>query len=290
MSKWTMGATVFGLMMMSGGDALAQSSGSMVPDRAFFAGAGVSANWTSYPNQDVFGQGLANIYDAGGALYAQGQAGGSTSPYMAAQTDISPVLQLGYFQRFAGSDWLWGAKFTYNYLGASTTQENFLIPQAGGYTGSISGALEGNVYARQYTMKVDNQFELIPFLGYAFDRGYVYGGAGPSLTRMKSELNGLIGFADLFGQTSDITGAPDSFSTTNWVWGASFVAGATYFLAPGWFLDVNYAYALNGTATNRFHAPFSTVHNGLTFTGIAFGHYSGTADVQTLSLTINKTF
>ncbi|GGF85181.1 hypothetical protein GCM10007301_51350 [Azorhizobium oxalatiphilum] len=269
--------------------AQALPAGSSVPDRAFFVGAGGSLNSSTYPNQDVFGQGLSNIYNSAG-LYAQGEAGGSTSPYLPAQTDISPMLQFGYFQRFAGSNWLWGAKFSYNYLGASSTQDNFLIPQAGRYVGGVTGDLLGNVYAHQSVLKVDNQIDLVPFLGYAFDKGYVYGGAGPSLARMKSELNGLIGFADLFGQTSDITGAPDSFSSTNWVWGATLLAGATYFITPDWFIDLNYSYTMYGTKENHFAAPFSTVHNGLTFNGVAFGYYSGTSDVQTLSLTLNRAF
>lgn len=288
---WTVVAV--GAMILGGvGGAQAQQAqlaGGGVPQKGFFVGAGGSLNFSTFPDQDVFGQGLSKIY-SGDTLVARGEAGGSTSPDLSAQTDIAPMAQLGYFERFAGSNWLWGAKFTYNYLNASATQDNFLIPQAGYYTGDVSGVLQGNVYAHSYTMTATNQFALVPFVGYTFDKSFLYLGAGPTLTRIKSELNGLIGFASLFGDHLDLTGAPQSFSSTNWVWGGTVSTGVTYFFATDWFIDLNYTYTMSTTKTNRFAAPFSTLNDGYTFTGLALGTYSGTVDVQAVMVSINKVF
>ena len=43
--------------------------------------------------------------------------------------------QAGYFSHFGNSQWLWGAKLSYNYLGAEATSENIAVPQDGGFTG-----------------------------------------------------------------------------------------------------------------------------------------------------------
>lgn len=282
-------ATVAGAAGAQAQTAPASAAPSMVPTSAFFVGAGASANSVTYPNQDVYALGLADITKAG-APFAKGYAAGNAYPYMSTDTTISPVLQLGYFQHIGATPWMWGAKFTYNYLGSSAVQNNFLIPQNGHYAGTVSGVLAGNVAARSYQMNVKNQMSLIPFLGYSFDRSYVYAGAGLTLSQISSSLNGLVGFADIMGSHFDLTGAPQSFSATNWVYGGTVEAGVTYFLAPGWFLDVNYSYTANTTKTNSFAAPFSTVHDGLTYSGWALGTYSGTADVQSLQFTINRTF
>ncbi len=281
-------ALVAGTVTMAG-SALAQTSPDGVPQRGIFAGAGAALNFSTFPNQDVFGQGLSQIYQ-GSDFIARGEAGGSTSPYLSSQIDIAPVLQLGYFERFSGTPWLWGAKFTFNYLNSASTQNNFLIPQAGYYGGTVSGAMDGNVYAHSYTMTATNQFALVPFLGYSFDKSFIYAGAGPTLTQVKSDLNGLIGFAALFGEHLDLTGAPRSFSSTNWVWGATLSTGVTYFFAKDWFIDLNYTYTMSTTKTNTFASPFNTTHNGYTFSGVALGTYSGTTDVQAVMVSINKVF
>ncbi|MFG1392902.1 outer membrane protein [Xanthobacter agilis] len=290
MNTWIRTGLLTGAMLWGGAHAAqAQVAATGVPQKGFFVGAGGSVNFSTFTNQDVFAQGLSQIY-SGDTLVARGEAGGSTSPDLSGQTDFAPMVQLGYYERFSGSNWLWGAKFTYNYLNASSSQENFLIPQAGYYTGEVSGALAGNVYARSSTMKATNQFALVPFLGYAFDKSFVYFGGGPTLTQIKQELNGLVGFASLFGDRLDLTGAPVSFSSTNWVWGGTVSTGVTYFLAPDWFVDLNYTYTMSTTKTNRFAAPFDTLHDGLTFTGVALGTYSGTTDVQAVMVSINKLF
>lgn len=260
-----------------------------MPRSGFFGGLGGSANSVTFPNQEVYGLGLSDIYQAG-SLVARGYAAGDTTPYLGSSSTIAPVLQLGYYQTIGDSNWLWGGKLTYNYVGASGNRENFLIPQAGAYGGTVSGQLEGNVYAHSYQMNLRHQFALVPVAGYAFDRGFVYGGAGPTLSQIASNLNGLIGFADINGSRFDLTGPPASFSATNWVWGATVVVGGTYFFAPSWFIDVNYSYTVSNTETNAFAAPFSTVHGALTFTGLALGTYSGTADNQALMVSINKVF
>lgn len=289
---WTAGLLMAGLTAAQAqvaAPAPAGAAASIVPWSAFYVGAGGAVNSATFPNQDVYGLGLSDITKAG-APFAKGYAAGNAYPYMASDTSISPIIQFGYFQHFGDTPWMWGAKFSYNYLGTSTEQQNFLIPQNGAYAGAVSGTLAGNVGARSYQMSVKNQMSLVPVVGYSFERSFLYMGAGLTLSQISSNLNGLVGFADIMGSHFDLTGAPQSFSAKNWVYGGTVVAGTTYFFAPGWFLDLNYSYTANTTKTNSFAAPFTTVHDGLTYSGWALGTYSGTADVQSLQLSINKTF
>ena len=57
-------------------------------------------------------------------------------------------------------------------------------------------------------------------------------------------MNGLVGFAFVDGGIVDQSGAPQNFSSSNWLIGGAAVVGVTYFLTPSWFVDLNYSYAL----------------------------------------------
>jgi hypothetical protein len=81
------------------------------PAAGFFAGLGGSYNSVNFSNQNIFAQGVSNVYQ-GGAVVASGAAGGPTDPSSSIQSTLAPTAQVGYFQHFPGSDWLWGAKFS----------------------------------------------------------------------------------------------------------------------------------------------------------------------------------
>src|SRR6202789_1430306 len=108
-------------------------TGSIVPNSAFFLGLGGSANWTNFGHQHVYAIGTSNVF-TDGVLSASGSAQGPTNIHMEDRFAFAPSFQGGYFQRFGASDWLWGAKLSYNYLGSTSTNYNSIIPQFGSYS------------------------------------------------------------------------------------------------------------------------------------------------------------
>lgn len=267
-------------------------STTVVPNSAFFGGFGGSFNSTRFTDQNVYAQGVSAVFqDDSQSLFALGAAGGSTSPGFGNESTFSPALQGGYFGHFGNSPWIWGAKLSYNYLGAEAKSENIAVPQAGGFIGGSASSFTGNVVIRSYETKIQNQILLTPFVGRSFDRSYFYFGAGPTLSQVKSTLSGVVGFADINGTHYDITGTPDSFSTTNnWVYGGAVTAGATYFLTPSWFIDASYTFAKTRTRTNDFSTPFSTTTDGFTDAGILSGNYGTSTSTQTVSVSLNRAF
>ena len=171
---------------------------------------------------------------------------------------FAPSFQGGYFQRFGASDWLWGAKLSYNYLGATSTNYNSIIPQFGTYTtirNPTPVPFSGPAYVRAAETSVLQEIDLIPFLGRAFGQSYVYAGGGPTLSQTRTRLNGLVGFALVDGGIVDQSGAPQDFSSSSWLFGGAAVVGVTYFLTPSWFLDLNYTYAATAGPHREIREP-----------------------------------
>src|SRR5258707_8995051 len=83
------------------------SSGSMVPNSAFFLGLGASANWVHFTDQHVYAIGTSNVY-VDGILSASGSAQGPTNIGMNGRFAFTPSFQGGYFQRFRATDCLVG--------------------------------------------------------------------------------------------------------------------------------------------------------------------------------------
>jgi len=293
--------TIGGLLAMGGGfgaqaadvtspAGAAAVATALVPHSAFFAGFGGSFNSTRFPDQNVYAQGVSAIY-TDDELYAVGAAGGSTSPGFGTESTFAPGAQAGYFSHFDNSQWLWGVKASYNYLGAEATSENIAVPQEGGFTGGNTASFTGNVVIHSYDTSIENQILLMPFVGRSFDKSYFYFGAGPTLSQVKSTLKGVVGFADINGTHYDITGTPSSFSTTDdWVVGRAVTAGATYFFTPKWFLDASYTFAMTKTKTNDFSTPFSTSTDGYTDVGILSGDYGTSTSTQSVMVSINRAF
>ena len=171
--------------------------GSIVPNSAFFLGLGASANWTNFGHQHVYAIGTSNVF-TDGVLSASGSAQGPTNIHMEDRFAFAPSFQGGYFQRFGASDWLWGAKLSYNYLGATSTNYNSIIPQFGTYTTIANPTpvpFSGPAYVRAAQTSLLQEIDLIPFLGHVFGQSYVYAGGGPTLSQTRTRLNGLVGFA-----------------------------------------------------------------------------------------------
>lgn len=262
--------------------------GSVVPNGGFFGGLGGSYNAINFGTQNVYAVGTSNTY-SNGALVASGSAAGPANIYPPSQSALAPTAQLGYFQHLPASNWLWGAKFGYSYLGATSTTGPALLPQTGSFTGGgVTTPFTGNALVSSYQTILNHQMSFMPFVGRSFERSFVYLGAGPTLSQTETKLNGITGFADINGQHTQITGTPTNFSSTGWVFGGALEIGATYFFDHSWFLDVNYSYSMTGTQKGSYEAPFA--NSTMTEVGTLSGTSSGRITAQAISVSINKTF
>jgi opacity protein-like surface antigen len=276
------------------GASLAQAQSAVgMPANGFYAGAGVSANLMVPTNQSMYSQGISNIFQ-GTTLAATGAAGGPSNPRPPNAATISPSAQLGYFQKLDNSRWLLGGKFTYNYINATATDHFVAVPQSGSFAlvgGGPITAFTGNVVIQSYQITADHQFAFVPQVGYTFDRSFVYFGAGPSLTHTEVKLNNVVGFANINGAAgTSITGAPTSYSSSQWLIGATFAAGATYFLTPSWFIDFGYSFTLTDLWNSTYASPFTNTASGFNTVGVLSGNYGGGLNTHTLTVSINRRF
>ena len=168
-------------------------TGSSVPNGAFFLGLGGSANWMNFGHQHVYAIGTSDTY-MDGVLSASGSAQGPTNIHMEDRFAFAPSFQGGYFQRLGVSDWLWGAKLSYNYLGATSTNTNSIIPQFGTYTTIVNPTpvpFSGPAYVRSAQTSLLQEIDLTPFLGHVFGQSYVYAGGGPTLSQNSDPIEWL---------------------------------------------------------------------------------------------------
>jgi hypothetical protein len=266
---------------------------SSVPASAFFVGLGGSFSSANFGTQDVYAVGTSSVFQ-NGALTSTGSAAGPGSVDMTSELVLSPSVQAGYFQKFSGSNWLWGAKFSYIHLGATSTVNNVLIPQAGSNTpvGGNPVSFTGTAVARTYQTSIEHQMALTPFIGHSFEKSFVYLGAGPTSSRVRTNVNGLVGFANVTGHPTDVSGAPTDFSGSGWVYGASATVGATYFFNSSWFADFSYTYAVTANKTFDYASPFYNPNGaqGSTINGTLVGSSSGKVITQAVAVTINMAF
>ena len=274
--------------------AQARAPAPLVPSSAFYVGLGGGYSSVRFSTQDVYMAGTSDSY-VGDYLVQSGSAGGSASIGMNAQSVFAPSVQGGYFQHFGTSHWMWGAKFAYTYLGANSTVSPALVPQAGSYTYTRSGItlpLSGNVVIGSYQATLNHQFALLPFFGYSFNRGYVYFGAGPTVSEMQTKLSRVVGFAEIRGRPTDVSGRAVDYSSSGWVVGGALAVGGTYFLNSSWFLDASYSFAVTSSLDSSYFAPFTNTHASpaATVTGTLAGTSSGNATIQAITVSINKAF
>lgn len=260
------------------------SSTSLVPTSGSYLGVGASANSTQFNGQTISGTGLTadTIKDK----TAYGIGSGETGVAMGPSYSIAPSVQVGYFQKFDKSDYLWGAKLNYSYLtGSPSTAYNVNIPQYGFFPNGkpLTG---GNAIAGSYQKAITNQFSLIPYFGKSFERSMFYFGVGPTYSQVRTTTNNLIGYAAVDGRTINVTGAPQSFISSQWVYGGAAMIGGSYFIDASWFVDATYTYAMTQNKTSYRNSPFSNPPT----TGSLIGTGTGTATVQTLGVTLNRLF
>jgi opacity protein-like surface antigen len=267
------------------GPAFAQA----VPKKAFYIGLGGGANVTNFSDQSITAIGVSNASNTTtGAHVASGSAGGPPINLgLDSDTSFSPVVQAGYFQQIMDTRWLWGAKFSYSYVHSKSTSNAFLIPQFGSFGAT---AFTGNAVARSFQAGVDHQLAFIPYVGYLFDRSYIYLGVGPTMSRVKTRIDDLIGFADINGSRTDISGTAQTFTSGGWIVGGAVTIGTTYFLDQSWFLDFNYTYGATAKKTASYYSTFLNVNpnNNTTYNGSLIGNSVGSSSTQSFAVTINK--
>jgi hypothetical protein len=262
------------------------------PRIGFFIGLGGSYNSLKF-DQELFSAGVSNVF-GGSTLVASGQAGGPANPFHDNQSTFAPEAQAGFFSHFGNSSWMWGAKFRYKYLGITSTERLVDAPQTGSFTNTgaapANTSFTGNVIIQQSQMRLDHEMVFLAFLGNSFGNTNVYLGAGPALFGTKNFVNHAIGFADINGTHTSISGAPAYYSSSNWVWGAAAQIGATYWFAPTWFLDFNYTYAFSKRYTNNYSSPFTNTSDGFTTTGTLYVSTSTRVTTQAFAVSVNKAF
>jgi opacity protein-like surface antigen len=272
-----------------------------VPVSGFFAGVGVSRSYFNFTNLDSYSQGVSKGYSLVYQSEYTGAASGSTNTgLLNGVSNSSPAAQLGYYQRFSkASPWVWGLKATYAFLNAEAqSDKTLLVPQSGGYTppiGAGNGHLTGNVVIKSVTAKVNNQIGLLPILGRAYKRGFVYLGGGPAWSQTIISNNGVDGTA-----VNVATGRIDSqtdrekynFTGSSWSVGWQVSAGATYFIDSRTFLDLSYSYAQTGYTSIPYSANFRGIDYGdaTLNEGTLSGNTNGAIANQSVILTINRRF
>jgi hypothetical protein len=263
---------------------------SNVPRSGLFIGLGGGYDVGAF-EQYLSGNAVSDVYD-GSTLVASGAAGGPTTRFRGSGSAFGPEVQLGYYSDFPNSDWLWDVKFTYQYPGMTIDDDHESLPQTGSFT-AVDGTttpFTGHVAIGSNQITINHELILAPYIGRFFKNSYVYLGAGPALFGTKSNLNNAVGYAEINGETVDVTGAPASFSSSKWVWGGAVQLGMAYYLTSRWFLDFNYTLALSASYKTAYSAKFSSSNNGLTTSGTAFINAKQTLTSQSLMVSINRVF
>jgi hypothetical protein len=267
-----------------------------LPSAAFFGGLGGGWSSGSFGDQSVYGRGTSYSPPYGINTAQVGSAAGSTGLDLNTQSALTPMIQAGYFQHFSGNQWIRGGKFLYSYLDIGSAKSQQQIPQAGGFTeNGTYTPFTGNYLVQSYQQTIHQQISVIPFIGRAFARSYLYAGVGPTTVQTETSIENITGFesAAVITTTPTGIGLGEKYSTTQWLFGGAVILGGTYFVDPTWFLDLNYTYSMTGTTTSRWGGPWTDTdiaRSYVTRTGTNTGTSSGSVNLQALVITINKVF
>jgi len=281
--------------MMSTGSAV-ETDKSIVPQSAFFGGLGGGWISGSFGNQNLYGKGTSYSPPYGVNTAQVGSAAGSTGLDLDSKSALGPIIQAGYFQHFSGNQWMGGGKLSYSYFGIGSSNSQQQIPQAGGFTeNGVYTPFTGNYLIQSYRQTINQQISLIPLIGRSFERSYLYLGLGPTTVQTKTLIQNITGFEDveIIPTTPTGLGLGKKYSTTQWLYGGIAMVGATYFIAPTWFLDISYTYSVTGRKTSNWGGSWTdtdTSRNGVTRTGTNTGTTSGSVNTQALAISINKAF
>jgi len=263
---------------------------SFVP--GWFAGLGGSFNSVRVDGT-LGGTATTDVYN-GSTLVATGAAGGPAPPTDDTLTTFAPVAQLGYFHNLCQSEWFWGSKLTYKYLGLTFSNQNIDSPQTGSFTTTsnppTTTPFTGNAIALSSQTSVNHQLALMPCLGHDFGRGRFYVGGGPVAFETQTRVYGLSSYADINGQSTNIGGAPLNLASNTWMWGGAWQMGLVYYLRPLCFVDVGYDFMVTGNYTEIYPTPTTSVSGNNTYVSLIDYSTSQRVWSQGINVTLNWTF
>jgi opacity protein-like surface antigen len=256
----------------------------------FYIGAGGSFNWGHFGQALQGVSGVQNI-TIGPTLVAQAQEGGPFFDFNRNKSGFAPDVQLGYMVPFAGGDWQAGLKFNYKYANIDS-KETVSIPQAGTLTTVVGPQttenITGFVQINSAEINLRHQLALMATIGRAFDKLTIYAGGGPALFGVETKFINGTAFAVIRGQVFNASGAPLTFLNDNWVWGGAAQVGATYAIAPRWFLDFAYTYARSANFKIENSACFSNQNGPLASSGCGVVNAQERVTNQSVMLTLNR--
>ena len=254
----------------------------------FYIGAGGSFNWTHFGQSLQGVSGVQNI-TIGPALVAQAQEGGPFFDFSRNKSGFAPDIQLGYMAPFAGGDWQAGVKFNYKYAN-SKSQETVSVPQAGTLTTVVGQQttqnITGFVQINPAEVILRHELTLMATIGHAFDKLTIYAGGGPALFGVETNFLNGTAFAVIGQQLINASGAPINFTNNNWVWGGAVQVGATYALAPRWFLDFSYTFARSANFSIENSSCFANQTGPVASSGVLNAQERVTN--QSMMLTLNR--
>ena len=273
------------------------SASSIVPKSGLSLGLGGNLNLATFGQQNLYWAGTSNDYFDRGAQYGYGYAAWNTKINLGPQFRVAPIGQINYFNHFGDSEWMWGSKLAYTYLNSRSAVSNVLIPQFGGFTLydetrrrelSIGTSFFGTGELNSYQTGINHQLTLTPYLGRSFSNGYIYGGAGPSLSQVQTNLNNLTGYRSVKGVPTNQTAFGMNYQNSHWVWGGAATGGITYFLTPSWYMDFNYTFSQTRSTTSYVNAWYASPVAGLSgwaaSHAVGYGPASASAALNTQSV------
>ncbi len=246
----------------------------------FFIGAGGSYNIIR-SNANTSG-----TLNAISGLPPLGTFTGTTGSYTITQKNISPEVQAGYFQHISHSNWLWGAEFFYQY--SQNGQTIYGEPQdPGAFINLLSPGINtrDEITFSAVQMNTHHQLALPIFLGRIFANSFIYLGGGPALIRTKLKV-----YSSDDTLSGYYAGTINGFSNAKWLWGGAVQGGLAYYVAPTWFLKLNYTYSVTGQYKTANSMSFSPSINEGFNTGLVAFQTSQRITAQELALSINKVF
>lgn len=265
-----------------------------IPGSGFFAGVGGGLTGVNFGHQSLYAIGTSRDYK-NGMVVSAGTAAGPGGADPATAITASPEIRLGYYAHIGASHWIWGVRASYQDLLANETLTDVGIPQSGviAYAGLRTlQPFTGIAVVQTYRVQADSRFAAMPFIGRDIGPGFLYLGLGGSMTHATTAMDGLVGYATVNGQTQNVSGAPQNFSSAGWVMGAGITLGGTVFLSHDWFLDIAYRFDETAAQVGRYISSFtnSSTNPGITTVGNLYGQSSERIITNGVTVTINRKF
>lgn len=261
-----------------------------IPQSGFYIGLGGcynSAKLDQYPSAS----GISNVY-LSNTLIASGEAGGPAVPFHQTNTSFAPFAQIGYSTPFCCNELIGGLKLFYQYLGSTVTNANLNAQPVDSFTNTAaapaSTSFIGNAVVQSAQTTVHHQWALVGFVGRRLMKGQVYLGLGPSLMRAHLNMLRAIGYVDVNGTHTDVTGLSTNFYNEKSLLGVISQIGMSHSLSPTLFLDINYSFSISGKYSFNDAAPFSSSTGAFTDTGTLYVNASQRITSQGVMASINK--